>query len=145
MNVLRARKYEARIEQQKDKRDLLGIEVGAGQLYFRNYAGLFDAKYGFSSRNGGGIKTGNRYASDAINALLNYGYSVLAAEIAKFVHGCGLDPYYWFFHKAYTSFQALVYDLIEPFRWLTVNKKDNPPFSCVTLYHFYYGASYDVI
>lgn len=111
-------KYRGRIEQQKDKRDLLRIEAGAGQLYFRYYTGLFDAKYGFNSRNGGGIKSGNRYASDIINALFNYGYSVLAAEIAKFVHGCGLDPYYGFFHKADTSFQALVYDLIEPFRWL---------------------------
>jgi CRISP-associated protein Cas1 len=52
------------------------------------------------------------------NAILNYGYSVLAVEIAKFVHGLGLDPYYGFFHKADTSFQALIYDLIEPFRWL---------------------------
>ena len=111
-------KYKERIEQQKDKRDLLRIEAGAGQLYFRHYVSLFDSKYGFSSRNGGGIKTGNRYASNVINALLNYGYSVLAAEIAKFVHGCGLDPYYGFFHKPDTSFQALVYDLIEPFRWL---------------------------
>jgi CRISPR-associated protein Cas1 len=111
-------KYNARIEEQKDKRDLLRTEVGAGQLYFRHYTSLFDSKFAFNSRNGGGIKTGNRYASDVINALLNYGYSVLAAEIAKFVHGCGLDPYFGFFHKADTSFQALVYDLIEPFRWL---------------------------
>jgi CRISPR-associated protein Cas1 len=60
----------------------------------------------------------NRYASDIINALLNYGYSVLAAEIAKFVNGFGLDPYYGFMHETHNSFQALVYDLIEPFRWL---------------------------
>lgn len=53
-----------------------------------------------------------------INGLLNYGYSVLAGEIAKFVNGMGLDPYYGFYHKPDTSFQALVYDLIEPFRWL---------------------------
>ena len=110
--------YIEQIEMQKDKRDLLRIEAGAGHLYFRHYIGLFDHKYGFNSRNGGGTKTGNRYASDVINALLNYGYSVLAAEIAKFVHGFGLDPYYGFFHKMDTSFQALVYDLIEPFRWL---------------------------
>jgi len=112
------RQYKERIDPQKDKRDLLRIEAGAGQLYFRHYTSLFSPKYGFNSRNGGGIRTGNRYASDVINALLNYGYSILAAEIAKFVHGCGLDPYYGFFHKMDTSFQALVYDLIEPFRWL---------------------------
>ena len=97
---------------------MLRIEAAAGYVYFRHYTTLFDFKYGFQSRRGGGIKMSNRYASDVINALLNYGYSVLAGEIAKFVHGLGLDPYYGFYHKADTSFQALVYDLIEPFRWL---------------------------
>lgn len=111
-------KYIEQIERQKDKRDLLRIEAGAGSLYFRHYTSLFDHKYGFNSRSGGGTKPGNRYASDVINALLNYSYSVLAAEIAKFVHGFGMDPYYGFFHKMDTSFQALIYDLIEPFRWL---------------------------
>jgi CRISPR-associated protein Cas1 len=110
--------YKERIDLQKDKRDMLRIEAGAGQLYFRYYTSLFSPKYGFNSRNGGGIRTGNRYASDVINALLNYGYSVLASEIVKFAHGVGLDPCYGFFHKMDTSFQALVYDLIEPFRWL---------------------------
>lgn len=102
--------YQERIAKQADKRDLLRIETGAGRLYFLYYTELFDVKYRFNSRNGGGTKTGNRYASDVINALLNYGYSVLAAETAKFVHGCGNDPYYGFFHKADTSFSALVYD-----------------------------------
>ena len=31
--------------------------------------------------------------------------------------GC-INPYFGFFHTTHTSFQALVYDLIEPFRWL---------------------------
>lgn len=111
--------YSAKIEGAKDKPDLLTIEARAGYLYFRNFAKLFDKKkYGFISRNGGGIKTGNRYASDPINGLLNYGYTVLAGEIAKYVNGLGLDPYYGFFHTTHNSFQALVYDLIEPFRWL---------------------------
>jgi len=57
-------------------------------------------------------------AGDIINALLNYGYTVLAGEITKFVNGLGLDAYYGFYHIAHTSFQALVYDLIEPFRCL---------------------------
>lgn len=110
--------YITKIENTKDKRDLLTIESRADHLYFRNYAKLFDAKYGFISRHGGGIRLGNRYASDPINGLLNYGYTVLAGEICKFVNGLGLDPYYGFFHVTHNSFQALVYDLIEPFRWL---------------------------
>ena len=72
-----------KIENAKDKRDLLSIESRAGDLYFRNYVKLFDGKYGFISRHGGGIKLGNRYASDPINSLLNYGYTVLAGEIAN--------------------------------------------------------------
>jgi CRISP-associated protein Cas1 len=110
--------YTQKVQSCKAKRDLLRIEAAAGQVYFRHYTSLFDPKYGFQSRRGGGIKMSNRYASDVINALLNYGYSVLAGEIAKFIHGLGLDPYYGFYHKADTSFQALVYDLIEPFRGL---------------------------
>lgn len=107
-----------KIDGARDKRDLLIIEARAGYLYIRNYAKLLDKKCGFVSRNGGGIKTGNRYASDPINCLLNYGYTVLAGEIAKYINGLGLDPYYGFFHTTHNSFQALVYDLIEPFRWL---------------------------
>jgi len=34
------------------------------------------------------------------------------------VNGVELDPYYGFMHKTHTSFQALVYESIEPFRWL---------------------------
>jgi len=49
---------------------------------------------------------------------LNYGYAVLAGEISKFVCGIGLDPYFGFMHKSHTGFQPLVYDIIEPFRWL---------------------------
>jgi CRISPR-associated protein Cas1 len=110
--------YKQQIEKARDKRDLLTIESRAGHLYFRNYAKLFDAKYGFLSRHGGGLVMSNRYASDVVNGLLNYGYTVLAGEIAKFVNGVGLDPYYGFMHKTHNSFQALVYDLIEPFRWI---------------------------
>ena len=111
--------YMTKIDRAKDKRDLLTIESRAGHLYFRNYSKLFDnKKYGFISRHGGGLRLSNRYASDPINGLLNYGYTVLAGEIAKYVNGLGLDPYYGFFHTAHNSFQALVYDLIEPFRWL---------------------------
>ena len=59
-------------------------------------AKLFDTKYGFISRHGGGIRLGNNYASDPINGLLNYGYTVLAGEICKYVNGIGLDPYFGF-------------------------------------------------
>ena len=79
--------YLIYIDGRRSKRELLTIESRVGNLYFRIYAGLFDKKYDFDSRRGGGISMSNRYAADVVNGLLNYGYSVLAGEIAKFVHG----------------------------------------------------------
>lgn len=116
--IKKLEEYHSKIDQKSDSKELRSIEAGSGRYYFMNYAKLIPAKYGFQSRRGGGIVNSKRYAGDIINALLNYGYTVLAGEVAKFVNGLGLDPYYGFYHKPDISFQALVYDLIEPFRWL---------------------------
>jgi len=90
----------------------------ASKIYFQEFAKAIPEKYGFVSRNQSFIRTSKNNATDVINALLNYGYSVLAGEISKFVCGIGLDPYFGFMHRSHTGFQPLVYDLIEPFRWL---------------------------
>ncbi|MDX1373166.1 MAG: CRISPR-associated endonuclease Cas1, partial [Nitrososphaeraceae archaeon] len=94
------------------------IESTSAISYFRYYCSLFDSKFKFNSRNGGGKSVSKRRANDPINALLNYGYSVLAGQIAKYVCGIGLDPYYGFMHKQHTGYMPLVYDIMEPFRWL---------------------------
>jgi CRISPR-associated protein Cas1 len=116
--ITKLEQYYSQVDSKTDSKELRAIEAGCGRYYLLNYAKLIPAKHDFSSRRGGGLVNSKRYASDIINALLNYGYTVLAGEIAKFVNGLGLDPYYGFYHKSDTSFQALVYDLIEPFRWL---------------------------
>ncbi len=112
------RGYKESISGYSDKRKLLSIEARCGNIYFGNYAKLINPVYGFKSRHGSGLVLTNRYASDVINALLNYGYTVLTGEITKFVNGLGLDPYFGFYHKMCTSFQSLIYDLIEPYRFL---------------------------
>ena len=93
-------------------------ENSAGRVYFKEFGKFIPKRYGFNSRNQSFIRTSKNNATDIINALLNYGYTVLAGEISKFVCGFGLDPYFGFMHKSHTGFQPLVYDLIEPFRWL---------------------------
>ena len=57
-------------------------------------------------------------AIDPVNALLNYGYSVLESEIWKAVNSVGLDAYVGFVHENYNNKASLVYDLMEPFRWI---------------------------
>jgi CRISPR-associated protein Cas1 len=94
------------------------IEAPSTHVYFRNFTKLIPEKYGFNSRSNSVVRITKRNATDVINALLNYGYSVLAGEISKFINGFGLDAYYGFYHKSHTGFQPLVYDIMEPFRWL---------------------------
>ncbi|NMJ86920.1 MAG: CRISPR-associated endonuclease Cas1, partial [Thaumarchaeota archaeon] len=110
------RGYKETISGYSDKHNLLRLEARCGHIYFGNFGKLINPVYGFESRHRSGLMMSNRYASDVINALLNYSYSVLAGEIAKIVNGLGLDAYYGFYHKMRTSFQALIYDLIEPYR-----------------------------
>jgi len=93
------------------------IEAVSSRIYFREYSKLIDSRFGFDSRNSP-LRVKKDRATDVISALLNYGYAVLAGEISKFVNGVGLDAYYGFYHHNHTSFQSLVYDIIEPFRWL---------------------------
>ncbi|MEO9308083.1 MAG: CRISPR-associated endonuclease Cas1 [Nitrososphaera sp.] len=94
------------------------IENKSSKIYFREFAKLIPTKYEFTSRNQSFIRQTKNHATDLINALLNYGYTVLAGEISKFINGIGLDAYYGFYHKTHSGFQPLVYDVIEPFRWL---------------------------
>ena len=106
------------IDNLETRRNLLGLESRVAHSYFNEYTKHFDSDYGFDSRHGMGLKMTNQHAGDIVNALLNYGYTVLAGEITKFVNALGLDSYFGFYHKSHTSFQSLIYDIIEPFRTL---------------------------
>ncbi|MBC8502969.1 MAG: CRISPR-associated endonuclease Cas1 [Nitrosopumilus sp.] len=91
-------------------------EAVSSRDYFDNYTKLIDVRFGFKKRNS--VRIEKKNATDVINALLNYGYAVLAGQISSYINGIGLDTYYGFMHKNHTSFQSLVYDMMEPFRWL---------------------------
>ena len=54
--------------------------------------------------------------ADGANALLNYGYTVMRATLARAVVGSGLHPTIGLFHANRTNSFALADDLIEPFR-----------------------------
>ena len=101
-----------------DVTTLSNKENVAGRIYFIEFSKYIPDRYEFHSRNNSNLKISKRNATDGINALLNYGYSVLAGEISKFLNGIGLDTYLGFMHHSHTGFQPLVYDMMESFRWL---------------------------
>ena len=51
-----------------------------------------------------------------INGLLNYGYAVLRAGIARAVMGAGLHPGFGLMHSNRSNPMVLIDDLMEPFR-----------------------------
>lgn len=60
----------------------------------------------------------NYNASDEINALFNYGYSILESETRKAINTVGLDYSIGFLHEINQSRTPLVYDIQELFRWI---------------------------
>lgn len=63
------------------------------------------------------FRTGNRNgATDPTNALLNYGYALLEAEVRIACLGSGLHPGLGIFHADRDSRASFVYDLTEPVR-----------------------------
>ena len=51
-----------------------------------------------------------------MNALLNYGYAVLESQVRIAIAEVGLDPTLGYLHICQPGRQALVYDLMEPYR-----------------------------
>jgi len=103
-----------------DFRELLGYEGRISRIYFdcmEEVFGKLVSEFSFESRSNYDHKR-NIHASDEINALLNYGYSILASEIRKFLHSIGLDPQIGFLHEILNSRTPLVYDVQELYRWL---------------------------
>lgn len=55
-------------------------------------------------------------AHNAVNALLNLGYTLLTGEIASSLELAGFDPRVGFFHGVRCGRSSLALDVIEPFR-----------------------------
>ncbi|MGQ0765411.1 MAG: CRISPR-associated endonuclease Cas4g/Cas1g [Gemmatimonadota bacterium] len=98
---------------------LLGLEGGLAARYFANFGELlkprdFDASWDFSSRN-------RRPPRDPVNALLSFGYALLAKECTVALLAEGLDPWWGLYHQPRHGRPALALDLMEEFRPLIVD------------------------
>lgn len=89
-------------------------EAEAALPYWRVFRGLLPEILGFRARR---TQYNNSEASDPVNSALNYGYGLLEAECLKAVRCVGLEPSIGFVHE-HEDANALVYDFMEPWRWL---------------------------
>src|SRR3989442_4035600 len=107
----------SRLDSTHELREIMKVESDVAKLYYPTFSLLFDSELGFHSRNN--PRTFRpKDASDVINGLLNYGFGILYAEVAKQLNALGLDCFVGFYHRNHDSYLALVYDMVEPFRHL---------------------------
>lgn len=92
---------------------LMGYEGTVASLYW-NMFGLLINKPDF--------KREHQRAKDLINSCLNYGYGFLYHRITKSLIRKGLNPCSSFMHSTGNNKPALVFDLIEPFRAIIVDR-----------------------
>lgn len=93
--------------------DVLGLEGEAASIYFSQFGQLIKpdkrAEWPWTARK-------RRPAPDAINALLDYTYSMLLSDCVRALISCGLDPHAGFLHSSKRNKPALALDLMEEFR-----------------------------
>lgn len=93
--------------------DVLGLEGEAASVYFGQFGQLIKpdkrSEWPWAARR-------RRPAPDAVNALLDYTYSMLLSDCVRALISCGLDPHAGFLHSSKRNKPALALDLMEEFR-----------------------------
>jgi CRISPR-associated protein Cas1 len=93
------------------------VEGRVALRYWQAYRKALPEPLGFQGRTTG---THNYNAADPVNLALNYGYGFLQCEVRMAINAVGLELGVGFLHEGadYQTKQALVFDLMEPFRFL---------------------------
>ncbi len=111
-------RHKARLidaEKIDDCRDsLMGLEGSAGREYWAAIEIMLGSEV-FHGRE-------HRGATDAANAMLNYGYGILYSKIWAALLSAGLEPFAGFLHVDRPGKPSLVLDFIEEFRQAIVDR-----------------------
>jgi len=105
-----------RIERARKVEELLGLEGAAALRYFEELGEMLSVGTGFevSGRN-------RRPPTDPVNAMLSFGYAMLAKEALAAVLSVGFEPGLGIYHKLRAGRPSLALDLMEEFRPLIVD------------------------
>ncbi|HOI54067.1 MAG TPA: CRISPR-associated endonuclease Cas1, partial [Phycisphaerae bacterium] len=108
-----------RIEAAESTEQLLGLEGNLAARYYANFSRLLaprdmDTVWDFQNRN-------RRPPRDPVNAMLSFGYALLAKECTVAAMEEGLDPWWGLYHQPRHGRPALALDLMEEFRPLVVD------------------------
>ena len=94
--------------------EIMGHEGAATREYFRAWRDDIETDWGFTARQ-------RRPPPDPVNAMLSFGYTLLASEAIAALGTAGLDPAVGFLHQARWGRPNLALDLMEEFRPVLVD------------------------
>ncbi len=95
---------------------ILGMEGAGSAAYFRSFGRLLvnREQWPFAGR----VK---RPPTDAVNALLSFGYALLTNKVASAVQLVGFDHFVGYLHSSFYGCPSLALDLVEEFRPIIVD------------------------
>jgi Uncharacterized protein predicted to be involved in DNA repair len=93
---------------------IMSVEAQAANKYWDAIAVFLPQNLGFHGRNPDSV--------DSMNVALNYGYGILYSAAEKYLLMAGLDPYLGVLHSLKSGKPSLVFDFVEPFRPIAVDK-----------------------
>lgn len=114
-------KYIKQLNRTADLAEVAQLEAAAARAYWEGVRSLLPRSLGFTKR----LKKWslpNNQKPDPFNSALNIGYSILAKEVWRAVFIAGLNPYIGFLHEKRPGRMSLVYDLMEEFRPVAVDR-----------------------
>ncbi len=114
--IRRLKSSLSRTERAEDLDALMGYEGDAARIYFSVFNKLIrPPEFHIEKRT-------RRPPKDPFNALLSFGYALLANEVQQAVNITGLDPYLGSLHSMKYGRPSLVLDLMEEFRPLIIDR-----------------------
>ncbi|MEM2405469.1 MAG: CRISPR-associated endonuclease Cas1 [Candidatus Methanomethylicia archaeon] len=112
---------ESKVLECRDVDEVRSMEALAARYYWRHVAEIIPGSLGFTVR----IPRSRKPPVgdiDPFNKALNIGYSALLREVWRAVFIAGLNPYVGFLHKPKAGKMVLVFDLMEEFRPIAVDR-----------------------
>ncbi len=113
--------YVRQLRSVRDWRKAAQVEAAAARRYWEGIATIIPKELGFTKRlKRWSLPEGEK--PDPFNTALNIGYAALAKEVWRAVFIAGLNPYIGYLHEKRPGRLSLVYDLMEEFRPIAVDK-----------------------
>lgn len=114
-------RFESDVNNVSSPEEVMNIEAHAAKYYWQGISILLPSEIGFSQR-----LTKQRIplegTIDPFNLSLNIGYAALKKEVWSAVFLAALNPYVGFLHKPRSGKMSLVFDLMEEFRPVVVDR-----------------------